>query len=270
MVIDFHAHAFPDALAVRAIPKLAAAGNLHPYTDGTAQDLVRSMDEAGIDATVVANIATNPRQMHNVNSWAIEANGGRLIQFGSVHPENPEWEEELYRLRDAGVLGIKLHPDYQGFFVDQPQMFPIYRKVQELGFVLLFHSGYDVGLGEPIHCTPERLIHVMEEVDCSRFVLAHMGAYNQWDDVLRLVAGKNIYMDTAFCFGGRMPEELFDALLRVHGTDKILFGTDSPWAEQKAYVQDCRRLVPDPEVQEKILGGNAIRLLGLHSQEPTR
>ena len=72
MIIDFHTHAFPDQIAERAVGKLAAIANLEPQHDGTVSDLLRKMEKSGVDASVILNIATNPKQMTNVNNFAID------------------------------------------------------------------------------------------------------------------------------------------------------------------------------------------------------
>src|SRR5699024_4764908 len=129
-----------------------------------------------------------------------------IIPFGSVHPDSPNALSELERLAKAGIRGIKLHPDYQHFFVDDEKMFPIYKKIAELGFITVFHAGVDIGYPKPVHCTPERLLRVLDLIDDAPVVAAHFGGWLLWDSVLEDLCGTKVYLDTAFS-SGKMPPD---------------------------------------------------------------
>ena len=156
MLIDFHTHAFPEKIAFRAVEKLARdAGGLAPQTDGTVASLKTQMLVDGVDISVVQSIATNPHQQAKVNDFAIGINRDpAIVAFGSVHPDAPDALEELERIAAAGLKGVKLHPEYQGFYADDPRMKPIYRKISRLGLVTLFHAGQDYGFPPPYHAMP--------------------------------------------------------------------------------------------------------------------
>ena len=152
MRIDFHTHCFPDKIAEKAMGKLSvASGGLIPQTDGTAEGLRREMKKDGVDISVVMNIATNAHQQHSVNDFAASLVSDDLIPFGSVHPDAPDALEELERIRSLGLKGVKFHPEYQQFYVDDEKMFPIYKKISDLGLITLFHAGGDIGFPPPYH-----------------------------------------------------------------------------------------------------------------------
>ena len=262
MIIDFHAHCFPEALAPRALPKLAAcSGARRAYTDGTAAGLIAAMDDAGIDRCVVANIATNPRQQRAVNGFAISLlENPRFIPFGSVHPDSPDAIEELQRLKDAGIRGIKLHPDYQEFFPDDPRVFPIYRQAARLGLVTLFHAGVDIGLCNPVRATPERLARALPQFEGAPVAAAHFGGFLLWREVLEHLCGKDIYFDTSYC-ACKIPPPWAREIIAAHGAQRILFGTDLPWADPLDELALVRCVSADEAMAEDILGGNAARLL---------
>ena len=134
MIIDFHTHVFPDKVAAKALPKLAAgSGGMEPVYDATVDGLESFLSKNGIDKAVALNISTNTHQQKSVNDFAVSLlKSDRIIPFGSVHPDSPDVFDELERLKAAGIKGIKLHPDYQGFFVDEKRMLPIYKKISEL------------------------------------------------------------------------------------------------------------------------------------------
>jgi predicted TIM-barrel fold metal-dependent hydrolase len=273
MVVDFHVHCFPDNLARVAIPRLAAAGGIEPHLDGTASDLRRSMQEAGISLSVVQPVATKPQQVRKINAWAAEQNAirrsggqpGQLLFFGSLHPLLKDWREEIGRIKSDGLRGIKLHPEYQSFYVDDEGMWPVYEAVLQEGLIILFHAGEDIGIPPPVHCTPERLARIMRRFPGGRIVAAHMGGFRCWEDVARHLVGQDIYFDTSFSLrelgaGG------MSRLIRDHGADKVLFGSDSPWTSQRGELVDLRKLDLPPGDLERILCRNAISLLGMSTK----
>ena len=121
MVIDFHTHIFPDALAARAIGGLEQSGNVKSVLSGRREDLLASMKRAGVDYSLNLPIASRPKQVESINSFAISVNGrDGLFSLGGIHPLYENYREELKRIRAAGLIGVKLHPDFQGLFIDSP------------------------------------------------------------------------------------------------------------------------------------------------------
>ena len=262
MKIDFHTHAFPDALASRVIPLLAGNANIHACLDGTLASLQASMKRCGIDYSVMLQIATKPTQNHTVNTWAIERHEPGIIPFGSVHPLGEDWAPELDRLAAAGIKGVKFHPEYQGFYVDDPLMFPIYQRIVDLGLILVFHAGIDVGIAPPVHGTPQHFAKILDRLPVGRTVLAHLGGWNKWDDVERYLVGSHLLFDTSYCHD-YLHQEQMRRIITHHGATKIVMGSDSPWEDQSAALNTITRLELSPADEAAILGGNAARLLGL-------
>ena len=264
MIIDFHVHAFPDALAAKALSLLSkCSGGVKPNYDATISGLESYLAKNNVDYAVVLNIATNPHQEKKVNDFAISLlEKKNIIPFGSVHPDSPNALSELERLAKAGIRGIKLHPDYQHFFVDDEKMFPIYKKIAELGFITVFHAGVDIGYPNPVHCTPERLLRVLDLFDDAPVVAAHFGGWLLWDSVLEDLCGTKVYLDTAFS-SGKMPPDYAKELIKAHGADKVLLGSDMPWSDTLDEVRFVQSLDLSAEDEEKILSNNAKRLLNI-------
>lgn len=263
MIIDFHTHAFPDKLAVKAMPLLSkAAGGVKPNHEGNISSLKEKIKEQGCDMAVVLNIATNPHQEQNVNRFAVEINKDNIISFGSVHPDSPNAFEELSFLKENGIKGIKLHPDYQNFFVDEERLFPLYEKIASMGFITVFHAGIDIGYPDPVHCTPERLKRALPVFGGAPVIAAHMGGWLMWKDVLKYLCGENLYFDTAFS-SSRMPPDYAAEIIKTHGSDKVIFGSDMPWGKTEDEINFVRSLKISDEDKEKILSENAVKLLGL-------
>lgn len=277
MVIDFHTHMFPDSLAQRALDKLVA--NLRdyapdydksaPYTDATASGLTASAKAAGIDICVVMPIATSPRSSETLNNFAAEVDKmPGLRSFGSVHPKSPDALRELERISELGLLGIKLHPEYQECYVYSPETIAVVRRATELGIWVLFHAGADVGMPPPVHGTPADFVRLREAVPDAKIILAHMGAYELWEQAVKEFPGQNFYVDTSFSID-IFPEkqDLFARLIRALGVDHVMFGTDSPWACQSTALGVLKTFLSDygftPGERFDILGGNAACILGI-------
>ena len=264
MVIDFHTHCFPEKIAAKAMAQLSAcSGELEAFHAGSELDLLRAVRSMGAQYAVVLNIATNPRQQKSVNDYAmaIDALEG-LVAFGSVHPDSPYALDELERLARAGIKGIKLHPDYQHFFVDDERVFPLYEKAAELGLITVFHAGYDIGLPDPLHCSARALARALPAFNGGKVVAAHMGGYMQWLEALEHLAGLDIYFDTSYSYS-RLPAPWAKRIIEKHSAARILFGSDMPWSPTDKEIGYIKCLALPAEDEAAILGGNAAKLLGI-------
>ena len=156
MIIDIHTHVFPDHLAERAVATLSAVSKVPAHSDGTCEGLRYSQQAAGIDLSVIAPIATKPSQARAINAWAAGVNReyDDLICFGSIHPGQQDWQEEIARLVADGIRGVKFHPDYQDFFVDEPRLLPIYRALADARLIVLSMPGWISACRPP--CTARR------------------------------------------------------------------------------------------------------------------
>ena len=263
MLIDFHTHAFPEALASRAIASLShEAGGLEPQTDGTLASLKEQMRIDGVDLSVVHSIATNPRQQHKVNDFAIAMNADPAVAaFGSVHPDAPDALEELERIKAAGLKGVKLHPEYQGFYADDERMKPIYRAISRLGLIVLFHAGHDYGFAPPYHAMPEHLLGALRWLD-TPVVAAHWGGVGCGAEVLETLCGRDIWFDLSFGYGA-MPRRVAQQIVEKHGPDRLLFASDMPWHRPAWELRLLNSLDISDADREKICFRNAQSLLEL-------
>lgn len=263
MVIDFHTHAFPDKIATSAMNKLTyVSGGLEPQTLGTVASLKEEMRADGVDISVVLSIATNPGQQANVNNFAMETDKvDGLVAFGSVHPDAPDALEELERIKAAGLKGVKLHPDYQGFFADDDKLKPIYKKISSLGLITLFHAGLDYGFAPPYKCMPHSAAKAIASLE-SPVVLAHWGGLGCGMEVLDLLCGRDVWFDVAFGYG-TMPRDYALKIVEKHTPDRLLFGSDMPWHRPSWEMRLLDTLGLNEDEKEKILCKNAQGLLGI-------
>ncbi len=265
MIIDFHAHTFPDALAERTIAKLAAMSQTKPNTDGTNAGLLKSMENAGVDISVVLPVVTNPKHFQTVNDTAARINEeyeGRLISFGGIHPDVEDYKSALLAVKNLGLKGVKIHPDYQGVFIDDIRFMHILECATNLDLCVVTHAGVDIGMPDPVHCPPDKAREVIRQVNPKNFILAHTGGWKQWDEVLEYLAGEDVYFDTAFT-SDFLESEKFVQIVRSHGAEKILFATDSPWENPIRTQEYINASSLNEEEKSLIYSGNACRLLGI-------
>ena len=279
--IDFHVHAFDDIIAERAIAQLASTagatpakkyhkGDNHmnsvPHTNGTVSDTVAKLEEWDIDNAVILPIATKPAQQTIINNWAseVQKTQEKLFCFGTVHPDAEDALEELERIKSLGLHGIKLHPDYQNFFVEDEKLFPIYRKCEELGLPITFHAGFDPLSPNLVHATPQGFEKIIPLFPKLTFIIAHLGGMFQWDKFERTLAGKfeNVYIDTAVV-AGHIPEEQFLSIVRKQGVDKVLFATDCPWDCPQNEINLIESVDLSEHEKEMIYHLNAEKLLNI-------
>ncbi len=262
-VIDFHTHAFPDDLAEKAITALEEhSGDYRAHHNGTIRGLLKSMDQAGIEQAVVVSIATKPSQVPRITDWAASIASERIIPFASIHPLYRDFERELDRIQEAGLKGIKLHPMYQEFTVDDPDLLPLYRAVADRGLIVLFHAGHDIAFPITGQASPQRFLNLFQTLPGLRMVVSHLGGWSAWEEVEEALLGKPVYLETSFGIGEAEPEQ-FRKIIDQHSPDYLLFGTDSPWLDQKRELDAWKALDISKKRKEKILHGNAERLLGI-------
>lgn len=260
MLIDMHVHMFPDLLAERAMKSLAETNQCPYYTDGTLDDTTQKMREWGVDRFVTLNIATKPKQQTNVNNWAASIQNDAVCCFGSIHPDAPDALEELQRIRSLGLKGVKLHPDYQDFFVDDPKMFPIYDAISELGLLVTFHAGRDPLSPDLVHASPAALALVAKQFPRMKMIAAHMGGMAMYPETEEYLAGKNIYFDTSMS-SLLCPSDWFERMINQHSSEHILFGSDCPWSRPTDEFDYIERSHLSSRDKENIYWRSAAELL---------
>lgn len=259
-IIDFHTHIFPDKIAEKTIAKLAEVCNETPFTDGTEKGLRSSAKAAGISKSIILPVVTAPSQFDSIHRFAAQFMDGELISFGGIHPEDEQYREHLKWIKSEGFKGIKLHPDYQGAYFNDIRYKRIVSYASELDLIITVHAGLDPLCPDDIHCTPQMALEVIKEVNPTKLVLAHMGGNALYDDVEQYLIGQDVYFDTSYVLD-KIEKEQFYRMIKNHGTDKILFASDSPWGGQKEFVDYFINLDLSCEVKGQLLYKNAKILL---------
>ncbi|MEL7609689.1 MAG: amidohydrolase family protein [Bacillota bacterium] len=262
MLIDFHTHAFPDAMADRTMQTLSRVSGLEPETDGTLDALNKKMDEWGTDYFVLHNIATRPSQQTTINNYAASIQGGRMFCFGTVHPDAPDAVQEVERIAELGLSGVKLHPDYQDFFIQEPRMNAVYDAIEQLGLPVLFHAGYDPLSPDLIHATPEGVADVNRRFPRMRVIAAHLGGIADLPAQRAALLGRDVYLDISVTLWRTTPEEFRDVVFD-HGIERILFGSDCPWGNSPDNLERLDRIGLTQQEKNAICYNNAAKILGL-------
>ncbi|MBQ7933297.1 MAG: amidohydrolase [Lachnospiraceae bacterium] len=282
-MIDMHTHTFPDKIAQKVVNSLAREACSKPFSDGSMNGLLEGMKRGGVDYSVNLPVMTSPEQVEKINSQFIEAkeqlHTQGIICFGGMHPEYTQIRQELTRLKKAGIKGIKIHPAYQKLDLNHSKMMNIISIASELDMIVITHAGIDIGIYDHDYASVKHVLQVLKEVQPSKLVLAHMGGWGCWDDVERDLTGAPVYFDTAFSLGPIEPlpgwdktpiaehnltPEDFARIARKHGTDKILFATDSPWQEQADAVALVNSAPLTADEKEQIFYKNATELLHIN------
>jgi predicted TIM-barrel fold metal-dependent hydrolase len=224
------------------------------------------MKESGIEKAVVLNTVTNERQVKNVNAFALETdkNYDNLIPFCSVHPLTPDIKDILTELKNAGIKGIKHHPDYVGIEIDDERTNNLLSGASELGMPVVIHAGFDPVSPNKMHASPDAIVRVCEKFPELKLVVAHLGGVLKWNEVFEKLCGKNVYFDTAFCCERvGLDVETAKKIFSKHPHEKILFGSDAPWAKPLEILDFLNKLGLSDESLELILHKNTERLLEL-------
>lgn len=260
MIIDAHVHVFPEAIAAKAIANLQRNSPIPFASDGTLSSLRQSMAKARINRSVILPVSTKAEQVKSINCYAIELNKSPdIIAFGTMHPGFAGFRDEIKRLKEHGIRGVKMHPDYQAFDVDDAGIFPIYETLAEAGLILFLHAGKNINIKEPPRCTPAGLAKVAKTFPQLKLIAAHLGGWRMWDEVEKHLVGSSVRFDTSFALG-HMNAKQFLRIIRDHGIEKIIFGTDSPWNGQSTSVQEIMNLPLPEHEMDLILGQNAVKL----------
>ena len=257
MIIDAHAHIFPD-IADKAAEGIGGFYNITAKYDGTLGTLLEQGSAAGVDKFLVQSVATVPEQVRSINNYISECISrypDRLIGFGAMHPDFEDIVGETERIVSLGLKGIKLHSDFQRFNLDEKRAYAIY-EAAEGRLPILFHIGdprYD-------YSAPERLMRVVKRFPKLTVIAAHLAGWTMWDKGAEIFEGSGIYADCSSSLYALAPDRAAK-LIRKIGADKVFWGTDYPLWGAAEELERFRSLPLSDEEKDKILGGNITRLL---------
>jgi len=259
-ILDIHTHIYPDIIAQKASDTIGEFYRLPMHHDGTLQTLLKEETAAGITRMVVHSVAVTGEKVARINDFIAGAVLGHenLTGFATMHPDHKHIAAEIDRAIGLKLKGLKLHPDFQHFNIDDEKAFPIYEAI-EGRIPLLIHTGdrrYETS-------QPERMAKVLDRFPKMQTICAHLGGWSQWEDAHRILAGRpNVWVDTSSSLYAISPEAA-RKVISHYGVDRVLFGTDYPMWTPLEELNRLRALGFGPADMEKILFKNAESLLGL-------
>ncbi len=260
MRTDIHTHAFHPKIAHKAVEHLNDHYGLQCAGLGTIEHLQEEKKKAQIDRCVVLCAATAPAQVIPANNYAIhvQQTHEHILCFGTIHPDYSAWQKELQRLKKNGIQGLKLHPDFQSFGLDDPRLLPIIEEAQK-DFIFQIHIG-DVGpVGSNPSC-PYKMAKLHDAFPHMRLIAAHLGGYRQWQHAYHALVGRNIWLETSSCTP-YIEQKLLHEILQKHDAERILFGSDYPLYSPAEEIQRLQKMVGLSSAQLEHFFTNADKLL---------
>lgn len=268
MRIDVHTHVFHPKIARKAIAHLNGHYGVRCAGDGTLASLLEHEERISVDRCVVLCAATTPEQVMPSNRFAmrLQAEDERVIAFGTLHPDFTDWERELECLKRAGIRGIKLHPDFQGFRLDDARLLPIFEAMQG-DFILTVHVG-DALPPEKNPSCPYKLAAILKDFPALTVIGAHLGGFRMWEHARWALSGgrhENLWLDTS-SVAPVLQGQALTALVRSFPEERLLFGSDWPLWDP---IEEVARLRLQPglgeDFVERILrnGAALFRAFGL-------
>lgn len=259
-IIDAHTHIYPQKISEAAVQSISDFYGISMFGDGTIETLLSAGSEAGISKFLVHSVATTPQQVERINNFLageIQNHPDQLIGFMALHPDMEDPDAEIARAMSLGFKGIKLHPDFQKFAIDDPKAFAIYEAAQGK-LPILFHIGdYRYNFSHPT-----QLATVLDNFPKLQVIGAHFAGWSEWDDAAKYLKTYRLWVDSSSS-SYSLPPEKIRKMIDVFGTDFVLFGTDYPMWGPKKELEILNSLGLTEDELEKIFFKNASELLNL-------
>ena len=261
-IINAHAHIYPEKIAAKATDTIGVFYDIKMQMPaGTAERLLEDGSKAGITGYIVHSVATTAHQVRSINEFIkreCEAHP-EFIGFITLHQDLTEQEviNEVELALANGMRGVKLHPDFQKFNIDDECAEKFYRAIGGR-LPILFHVGDD----RYDYSAPARLVKMAKKYPEVNFIAAHFGGYRCWADADIYVGLENVYFDTCSSLPFISTEEA-KRLIDLLGADRFFFGTDFPMWSSVEELERFRKIPLTDSEREMIYSKNIKRLLGL-------
>lgn len=267
-VIDAHVHLYPDAIAQKVTPSLASRFGNPPSFDGTVEGCRAKDAASGISASVNLPVATKPDSVPHTNDFWARSNAAErgkspaVFSLACLHPQVADKGAEVERIAAAGFAGVKFHPEYQLFRFNDATMDDAWAAMAEFGLVACLHAGGERVFRPPFHSTPTEIAELQRRFPRLKVAAAHLGGFGMWDESEATLVGSQVYLDLSHTFFW-LPDEQILRMIRNHGAERILFGTDAPWQDPGEVLEAFLKLPLSDAERERICYANARELMGL-------
>lgn len=265
-IFDAHCHIFPEKIAAKASQNIGKFYGLHMEFDGSVKTLMELYKKVGVNGCLVQSVATNPAQTEHINDFiasSVKEYPDMFVGFCSLHPqmEKKQIQAEVDRAIGMGLKGIKLHPDFQLFKIDDRKAYDIY-EAAEGRIPILFHTGdsrYD-------YSSPKRLANALRDFPRLIVIAAHFGGWSEWSEGEKYLADNpNVYVDTSSSLyaitSGQAKE-----YIKAFTPDRVMFGTDYPMWSVEEELKNMEKLDLSESDREKIMYKTAYKLLGVEEK----
>ncbi len=261
-ICNAHCHIYPVKIADKAVVNIGKFYDIYMDCEmGTSESLIADGKPFGVEKYLVCSAATDPSQVESINDFIIAEckKHPEFIGFGTLHPGyEGSFEKEIQRCMEGGLKGIKLHPDFQLFNIDDENALPMYQAA-EGRLPILFHMGDD----RYDYSAPERLLRVMKMYPRLHAFAAHLGGYQVWDRASTALAGvDNVWYDCSSSLAFMTPQQAVK-YIRALGVDRVMFGTDFPMWNHAGELNRFEALDLTEEERQKILSGNFKKYFGI-------
>lgn len=256
-IIDFHTHVYPEKIAQKATESVCGFYNLKGGILGTAEKLIEAGKRVGVEKYVILPVALKPENVRHLNEATLHELQlhSEFYGFGTIHASMDNIMEEVKYIESTGLRGVKMHPDFQLFPIDDERLFPMYDYLQDK-LPIILHTG------DPrySYSKPDRLKRVLDNFPRLTVIAAHMGGWMVFDEALEVLGNTNCYVDIS---SSRMfmNSEAIYKYINGYGADRILFGSDFPLWNPSDEFEAMMKLNIPMEDKEKIAYKNAERIL---------
>lgn len=261
-VINSHCHIYPKKIAAKAVEGIGDFYDLYMSLDGSVDDLIRDGSKVGVVHYLVHSVATTPKQVKSINEFIsdeVKAHPDIFTGFGTLHPDSEDIEEDLDYLIELGLKGVKVHPDFQQFALNEERAFKMGEAINDRGLPIMIHCG-DFRYN---YSNPEQLKPFIDRFPEMTVIGAHFAGWSIWEEATEQLAGTpNLIVDLSSSLYALSPETA-ERLIREYGADKVLWATDFPMWESQSEMEMFNKINLTDEERNMIIYENAARLLGL-------
>ncbi len=259
-IIDAHVHIYPDKIAEKATEAIGRFYDIEmEMSAGTTERLLEDGKRAGISKYIVHSVATTAHQVHSINEFiSLEMEKHKeFIGFMTLHQDLTEEEikEEVELCIKKGFKGVKLHPDFQKFYIDGSNAEKFYKIIGNR-LPILLHVGDD----RYDYSKPARLVKMAKKYPEVNFISAHFGGYRCWDDAPLYIGLKNVYFDTCSSLAFISPEKARE-IISMLGAEKFFFATDFPMWDATGEIERFNRIKLSEKEREMVFSLNLKKLL---------
>lgn len=261
-VINAHCHIYPTKIASRAVEGIRDFYDLDMSLKGMSEDLIQDGEKVGVVHYLVHSVATTPKQVRSINEFIsseVKAHPDLFSGFGTLHPDSDDIQGDFDHLVGLGLKGVKLHPDFQRFALNEERAFKIGEVVNDGGVPLMIHCG-DFRYN---YSNPEQLKPFLEKFPDLLVIGAHFAGWSMWEGATKELAGTpNLVVDLSSSLYALSPQTAKE-LIHAYGADKVLWGSDYPMWESESEMDYFNNIDLTPEERNMILYENAARILKL-------